>query len=154
MNEAGEDIVQRRERTYPNAPMVGVGGVIIKDGKVLMIKRAFEPGAGKWSIPGGMVEVGEKLSEACEREVEEETGLEIEVLELINVFDMIDKDELGKVKFHYVLVDFLAKPVGGTERKSVEATEMKWVTHQEARAMDLTKTARKAIEELFGSSVP
>jgi ADP-ribose pyrophosphatase YjhB (NUDIX family) len=131
--------------------MIGVGGVVIKDGKILMIKRAFEPGAGKWSIPGGLVEVGEKLSEACEREIEEETGLEVEVLELINVFDMIDKDEKGNVAFHYVLVDFLVKPVGGVEKMSAEATDMKWVTHQEAKTMDLTRTARKAIEELFGA---
>jgi ADP-ribose pyrophosphatase len=154
MNKAEKNNEQRRERTYPNAPMVGVGGVVIKDGKILLIKRAFEPGAGKWSIPGGMVEVGEKLSEACEREIEEETGLEIEVLELINVFDMIDEDDQGRIQYHYVLVDFLAKPVGGTERKSVEATDMKWVSHQEAKSMDLTRTARKAIEELFSSSVP
>ncbi len=141
-------------REYPNKPFVGVGAVTIKNGKILLIKRAFEPGAGKWSIPGGLVEIGEKLSEACARETEEETGVQVEVLELINVFDMIDKDEEGKVKYHYVLVDFLAKPTGGEEKKSQEVTEIQWVTHDEAKKLDLTKTARKALEELFGSSVP
>ncbi|OGS43772.1 MAG: hypothetical protein A3K76_05060 [Euryarchaeota archaeon RBG_13_57_23] len=154
MNETSEHAERGQDRKYPNAPRVGVGGVVIKEGKILMIRRAFEPGAGKWSIPGGMVEIGERLSEACAREVEEETGLEVEVLELINVFDMIDKDDQGRIQYHYVLVDFLAKPAGGSEKMSAEATEMKWVTHQEAKAMDMTKTARKAIEELFGSSVP
>lgn len=153
MNNMSGHEDKQPDRKYPNAPRVGVGGVIIKDGKILMIRRAFEPGAGMWSIPGGMVEVGEKLSDACAREVEEETGLEVEILELINVFDMIDKDDQGKVQYHYVLVDFLAKPVGGEERISAEATEMKWVTHQEAKSMDMTRTARKAIEELFGSSI-
>lgn len=119
-----------------------------------MMKRAFEPGAGKWSIPGGMVELGETLSEACAREVQEETGLQVEVLELINVFDMIDRDDEGKIKYHYVLVDFLVKPVGGEEKMSAEASDMKWVTHREVKSLDLTRTARKAIEELFGSSVP
>lgn len=139
-------------RQYPKAPLVGVGGVVIKEGKILLIRRAFEPGAGKWSVPGGLVEVGEKLSEACQREVEEETGLKVEALELINVFDMIDRDEKGRVRYHYVLADFLAKPVGGSERKNEEVSEMRWVTHQEAKTMDLTNTARRALEELFGSS--
>lgn len=141
------------KRTYPSAPLVGVGAVAIKNGKILLVRRAFDPGAGKWSIPGGLVEVGEKLSEACSRETEEETGIKVEILELINVFDMIDRDGEGRAKYHYVLVDFLAKPVGGEERKSEEVTEIAWVDYQEAKRMDLTKTARKALEELFGGSV-
>jgi ADP-ribose pyrophosphatase len=139
-------------RKYPDAPLVGVGAVAVRDGKMLVVKRAFEPGAGKWSIPGGLVETGEKLSDACIREMAEETGIEIQILELINVFDMIDRDESGKVRYHYVLVDFLAKPTGGTETPSEEVTEMKWVTYQEARQLDLTKTARRALEELFGGT--
>lgn len=141
------------KREYPEAPLVGVGTVTIKGGKILLIRRAFEPGAGKWSIPGGLVEVGEKLSEAAVRETEEETGVKVEVLELINVFDMIDRDESGRAKYHYVLVDFLSKPVGGKERVSDEVTDIRWVTFEEARTMDLTRTARKALEELFGGAV-
>jgi len=149
MNE--DQKIARRE--YPDLPLTGVGAVIVKDGKILLVKRAFEPGAGKWSIPGGLVELGEKLSEACEREAKEETGIDIEVLELINAFDMIDRDENGRIKYHYVLVDFLAKPVSGEEKPNAEVTEMKWVTHREAKAMDLTRTARRALDELFGGSV-
>lgn len=141
------------KREYPEAPLVGVGTVTIKSGKILLIRRAFEPGAGKWSIPGGLVEVGEKLSEAAARETEEETGVKVEILELINVFDMIDLDDSGRAKYHYVLVDFLSKPVGGKERLSDEVTDIKWVTFEEARTMDLTRTARKALEELFGGAV-
>lgn len=140
-------------REYPDAPLVGVGTVTIKSGKILLVKRAFDPGAGKWSIPGGLVEVGEKLSEAAARETEEETGIKVDILELINVFDMIDPDGDGKTRYHYVLVDFLSKPVGGHERVSDEVTEIKWVTFEEAKTMDLTRTARKALEELFGSSI-
>lgn len=140
-------------REYPDTPLVGVGTVTIKSGKILLVRRAFEPGAGKWSIPGGLVEVGEKLSEAAARETEEETGIKVEILELINVFDMIDLDDHRKAKYHYVLVDFLSKPVGGKERTCDEVTDMKWVTFDEAKVMDLTKTARKALEELFGSSI-
>jgi len=137
-------------REYPETPLVGVGAVVVRDGKILLVKRAFEPGAGKWSVPGGLVELGETLSEACEREAEEETGIKVQVLELINVFDMIDRDQDGRPRYHYVLVDFLAKPVGGTERPSHEVTEMRWVARHETGDMDLTKTARKAIDELFG----
>lgn len=140
-------------REYPDTPLVGVGTVTIKSGKILLVKRAFDPGAGKWSIPGGLVEVGEKLSEAAARETEEETGIKVDILELINVFDMIDPDGDGKTRYHYVLVDFLSKPVGGHERVSDEVTEIKWVTFEEAKTMDLTRTARKALEELFGSSI-
>jgi len=140
-------------REYPDTPLVGVGTVTIKSGKILLVKRAFDPGAGKWSIPGGLVEVGEKLSEAAARETEEETGIKVDILELINVFDMIDPDGEGKTRYHYVLVDFLSKPVGGHERVSDEVTEIKWVTFEEAKTMDLTRTARKALEELFGSSI-
>ena len=125
----------------------------IKNGRILLVRRAFDPGAGKWSIPGGLVEVGEKLSEAAARETEEETGIKVDILELINVFDMIDLDADKKTKYHYVLVDFLSKPVGGKERASDEVTEMKWVTFEEAKTMDLTRTAKKALEELFGSSI-
>jgi ADP-ribose pyrophosphatase YjhB (NUDIX family) len=138
------------KREYPEAPLVGVGTVTVNNGKILLIKRAFDPGAGKWSIPGGLIEVGEKLSEAGKRETEEETGIKVEILELINVFDMIDLDDSKKVKYHYVLVDFLAKPVGGKERLSSEVTEIKWAGWEEAKTMDLTRTARKALEELFG----
>lgn len=137
-------------REYPETPLVGVGAVIVRDGKILLVRRAFEPGAGKWSVPGGLVELGEKLSEACEREAEEETGLKIKTLELINVFDMIDKDEQGRPRYHYVLVEFLAKPVGGSERPSHEVTEMRWVTREESKGLEMTKTAQRAIDELFG----
>ncbi|HUV61337.1 MAG TPA: NUDIX hydrolase [Thermoplasmata archaeon] len=140
-------------REYPKRPLVGVGVVTIKDGKILLVKRAFEPGAGKWSIPGGLVEVGERLSEAGERETEEETGVKVQILELINAFDMIEADTDGKVRYHYVLVDFLARPTGGDEKVSEEVTELKWATYETAKGMDLTKTARRALSELFGASI-
>ncbi|MGQ9587072.1 MAG: NUDIX hydrolase [Thermoplasmata archaeon] len=148
----GEKKDRAMTREYPNAPLVGVGAVVIKNGRILLVKRAFEPGTGKWSIPGGLVEVGEKLSDACARETEEETGIKTEVLELINVFDMIDRDDSDRIRYHYVLVDFLAKPVGGAENPSEEATELRWVTYDEARTMDMTSTAKRALDELFGGA--
>ena len=148
-----EDLKERgTKREYPDHPLVGVGAVAIEKGKILLVKRAFEPGTGKWSVPGGLVELGEKLSEACEREAEEETGLKVQVLELINVFDMIDKDESGRVRYHYVLADFLVKPISGELKANEEVTELKWYTREETKNLDMTKTARRALDELFGGS--
>lgn len=140
-------------RQYPDRPFVGVGIVVIKEGRILLVKRAFDPGAGKWSIPGGLVEPGETLSAAGARECEEETGLKVQVLELINAFDMIDLDQEGKARYHYVLVDFLASHVGGDEKPNEEVAELRWATYDEAKKLDLTKTARRALSELFGASI-
>ena len=123
---------------------------MIENGKILLVKRAFDPGTGKWSVPGGLVELGEKLSEACAREAEEETGLRVQVLELINVFDMIEKEDSGKIKYHYVLVEFLVKPVSGELKPNAEVSELRWFTREETKTLDMTRTARRAIDELFG----
>lgn len=123
---------------------------MIENGKILLVKRAFDPGAGKWSVPGGLVELGEKLSEACAREAEEETGLRVQVLELINVFDMIEKEDSGKIKYHYVLVEFLVKPVSGELKPNAEVSELRWFTREETKTLEMTRTARRAIDELFG----
>lgn len=127
--------------------------MVIREGRILLVKRAFDPGAGKWSIPGGLVEVGETLAAAGARECEEETGLQVQILELINAFDMIDLDPEGKARYHYVLVDFLASQVGGEEKPNEEVTELRWMTYDEAKKLDLTKTARRALSELFGASI-
>lgn len=140
-------------RAYPIRPLVGVGVVTIREGKILLVKRAFEPGAGKWSIPGGLVEIGEKLAEAGVRETAEETGITVQVLEMINAFDVINVDDDGKAKYHYVLVDFLARPTGGVEKPSPEVTDMRWVEYDEAKSMDLTETTRRALSELFGGAL-
>lgn len=129
-----------------------MGAVAIENGRILVVKRAFEPGAGKWSVPGGLVELGEKLSDACIREAEEETGLKVQVLELINVFDMIDRDQSGRIKYHYILADFLVKPIGGELKPNAEVSELRWCTREETKSLDMTKTARRAIDELFGGS--
>jgi len=123
---------------------------VIENGKILLVKRAFDPGAGKWSVPGGLVELGEKLSEACAREAEEETGLRVQVLELINVFDMIENEDPGKIKYHYVLVEFLVKPVSGELKPNAEIAELRWFTREETKTLDMTRTARRAMDELFG----
>jgi ADP-ribose pyrophosphatase YjhB (NUDIX family) len=106
-------------RIYPERPLVGVGAIIIARGKILLEKRKNEPGRGQWSIPGGLVELGESVEQTAIREVKEETGLEVEKPEHIDVVDNIDLDEEGKVRYHFIIIDYLVKLKGGTLKLQV-----------------------------------
>jgi mutator protein MutT len=130
------------KRLYPKQPIIGVGAVIIKDGKILLEKRKNEPGKGKWSIPGGLVELGESVEQTVMREVEEETGLEVEKPEHIDVVDNIIRDESGRVKYHFVIIDYFMKLKGGTLKAASDAEELRWVTFDEVERYALTKTFR------------
>src|SRR3989337_337946 len=100
-------------REYPERPMVGVGGVVIRDTRVLLVQRASEPLAGQWSLPGGAVELGETLEEAVVRELKEETGLTVRVVKLVEAFERIIRDDSGRPRYHYVLLDYLCEPLAG-----------------------------------------
>jgi mutator protein MutT len=128
-------------REYPERPIVGVGGVIVDDGRIVLIKRRFEPLAGEWSLPGGTLEVGETLEAAVAREMEEETGLRVKVGPLIEVFDRIMRDEAGRVRFHFVLVDFLCWPVGGALAAASDVSEAALVDPAELGPYGLTEKA-------------
>lgn len=138
------------KRVYPEIPLIGVGAVVQLDNKILLIRRANEPGRGLWSIPGGLLEVGETLREAAKREVEEETGIPVEIGELIDVVENIVRDEDGRVKFHYVLVDFRAKPLSEETdiKPSSEVLEARWFTPEEIRDIPLTQTARLLLSKI------
>ena len=114
-------------RKYPDRPYVGVGAVILQDGKVLIVKRKYDPLAGQWSLPGGGVELGETLEDSVVREMLEETGLEIEVGPVIEVFDRITRDSNGEVRYHFVLVDYLCWPVGGELHASSDVEDARFV---------------------------
>jgi ADP-ribose pyrophosphatase YjhB (NUDIX family) len=134
------------KRLYPNQPVVGVGAVVICDGKILLEKRKGEPGKGKWSIPGGLVELGEGVESAVVREVLEETGLEVESPELIDVVDNIVLDGNGEVKYHFVILDYFVKLKGGELNAADDAEELRWVPLAEAEKYDLTKTLREFLK--------
>ena len=118
------------QREFPAAPLVGVGAVIVKDGRVLLVQRGTEPARGRWSIPGGLIEVGEMLTEAVVREVREETGLEVEPIELVELLDRIHRDG-DRVRYHYVIADYLCRVVGGTLNAASDAAAVRWVEHAE-----------------------
>jgi mutator protein MutT len=113
-------------RVYPDRPIVGVGAIVLDADRVLLVKRANEPLKGEWSVPGGVVDVGETLEEAIRREVREETCLDIEVGPIVDVLDRIRYDPEGRVKFHYVLIDFLCRPLGGTLQCASDAEAAAW----------------------------
>jgi 8-oxo-dGTP diphosphatase len=119
------------QREYPEAPIVGVGAVIIDENRVLLIQRGREPLQGEWSLPGGALELGETLEQGVRREVLEETGLEIEPMQIVEVFDRIVRDEAGRVQFHYVLVDFLCRVTGGALCCGSDADAGYWIGHEE-----------------------
>jgi ADP-ribose pyrophosphatase YjhB (NUDIX family) len=132
-------------RKYPDRPFVGVGAVIVQDGRVLIVKRKYDPLAGRWSIPGGAVELGETLEASIAREMLEETGLVIEVGPVIEVFDRITRDEQGGVRYHFVLVDYLCWPAGGMLQAGSDVAEATFVAPSELAAYDLTTKAMDVI---------
>lgn len=113
-------------REYPDAPIAGVGAVIVQGGLILLIRRGQQPLRGEWSLPGGAVELGETLEEAICREVLEETGLIVEPVEVVKAFDRIARDAQGRVQYHYVLIDFLCRVTGGTLACATDAVEARW----------------------------
>lgn len=118
------------QREFPVAPLVGVGAVVIEQGRVLLVQRGTEPAKGQWSIPGGLIDVGESLREAVAREVREETGLIVEPLELIELLDRIHRHG-DRVRYHYVIADYLCRVVGGTLLAASDADAVRWVERAE-----------------------
>lgn len=137
------------QREYPTHPVVGVGGVVISDGRTLLIRRGSPPLVGQWSIPGGMLEVGETLIEGVRRELLEETGIEVRVLDLIEVFERIDLDAGGKPRYHFVVLDYLCEAVGGEARAGSDVTAVAWAAPSELVQYSLTSTATRVIRRAF-----
>ena len=122
------------QREFPLAPIIGVGAVVIEEGRVLLVQRGHEPSKGKWSLPGGMLELGEPLTKGVAREVREETGLDVEAIELVELIDQIHRecDASGeKVRYHYVIADYLCRVVGGVLRAASDAAAVRWVERAE-----------------------
>ncbi|HWY54754.1 MAG TPA: NUDIX hydrolase [Terriglobales bacterium] len=141
------------KREYPDAPLIGVGAIIIERDRVILVKRAHPPLLGEWSIPGGLLEVGETLRQAAVREVLEETGLRVEVGELLGVFDRIVRDEDQRTLYHYVLIDFLCRRIAGELQAACDALEARWYTRGEIGNLSLAQDTVGVINLGFEKSV-
>ncbi len=136
------------KREFPVHPIVGVGAVVVDRGRVLLVRRGHEPLKGEWSIPGGMVELGEDLLRAVRREIKEETGLRIKPLAVLEVFDRIVRKR-RRVRFHYVVVDYVCRRTGGRLRPSSDVLDACWVRHQDLGRFRLRRKAREVVESAF-----
>ena len=143
-------------REYPERPVVGIGGVIIEQGRCLLIRRGSEPLRGEWSIPGGTLEIGESLQKGVARELLEETGVEVRVLDLIEVFDRIflENETSGaphtkNPRFHFVIVDYLCERISGEAVAGGDVTHVEWASEDELENFSLTPTATRVIRKAF-----
>jgi 8-oxo-dGTP diphosphatase len=137
------------QREYPQQPLVGVSAIIIADGRVVLIKRGQAPLLGEWSIPGGMLELGETLRQGAEREAFEETGLNVRATELLGVFERIVPDAEQRTSYHYVLIDFLCEVVSGEMRAGGDAANARWFTLEEVAALPLPEDTAGVIRVAF-----
>jgi len=133
-------------REYPDAPRVAVGAIVVRDGRVLLVRRGQPPSEGLWAIPGGRVELGETLQEAAEREIGEETGLAIRAGDPVHTFDVILRDETGRVRFHYIIVDLLADYVSGELQAGDDAREARWVAPEELDGLPINQTTLEVLK--------
>jgi mutator protein MutT len=138
------------EREFAGHPLVGVGGIVLKGGKVLLVRRGKQPGFGKWSIPGGMVELGETLQEAIQREVREECGIEIELADVVAVLERIIPQEDHRVRYHYVLIDFLGCWRSGEIQPASDILEARWADPSEMEALEMTERTQQVVFEALG----
>lgn len=136
-------------REYPLLPIVGVGGVIVSHGRALLVKRGKPPLEGQWSIPGGLLEIGETLMEGVRREMREETGMDVRPLDLIDVFERIELDGGGKARYHYVVLDYLCEATGGEARAGDDVTHVAWASAEELEQYSLSSTATRVILKAF-----
>jgi len=136
------------KREYPKQPLVGVGGVVIHRNRVLLIRRGGEPLKGEWSIPGGLIEVGEELADGVRRELKEETGLEVEPLAIIETFDRIFR-EGRRVRYHFVIVDYICRLKRGRLRPASDVVEARWVRREDLGLYNLTDKATSVALQAF-----
>jgi ADP-ribose pyrophosphatase YjhB (NUDIX family) len=141
-------------REYPDKPLVGVGAVIVKENRVLLIRRGQAPLFGEWSLPGGVLECGETLREATIREAQEETGLIVQVGEMLGVYERVIRADDGRVRYHYVLIDFLCRPVEGHLEAGSDAADVRWFGREELPALNLAFDASEVVLKGLAKSNP
>jgi 8-oxo-dGTP diphosphatase len=136
------------KKDYPDRPRVGVGAVVMKDDKVLLIRRGIPPSKGLWAIPGGHVELGETLQETAEREILEETGLVVKALHPIYAFDLIERDDAGRIRFHFIVVDLAAEYISGEPRGADDALDARWFSWEEIEKHNVSKNTLNLLKHI------
>jgi 8-oxo-dGTP diphosphatase len=136
----------KARRRYQSRPMVGAGAVVLRRGEVLLVKRRFPPNKGKWALPGGLVELGEVVQDAAVREVEEETGLKVNILGLLDVQTDLHRDTTGRLEYHFILVDYLATPLDGVVRLNGESSDYGWFSESKAMRLKLSAGTRAILK--------
>lgn len=139
----------RDDRRYPKRPILGIGALIFKGKRILLAQRGKQPLFGWWSLPGGVLETGESLTEGIRREVREETGLDVKPLEIATVFERIIPDSEGRAEYHYVLIDYVCRVVGGTAEPATDVSALAWVKEEELERYQLTEGTLPVIREAF-----
>ena len=138
-------------RRYPERPVLGVGALIFEGEKVLLVERGNEPLKGWWSLPGGGVETGERLEAAMRREVREETGLAVEIVRVAEIFERLMADEEGRCEYHYVLIDYECRVVGGELQAGDDSAAVRWFGLEELSGIRLTEGTLEVVERCHGS---
>ena len=136
-------------REYPAYPRVGVGALVFKKNRILLVKRGQPPSKDKWTVPGGLVELGESLQDAIKREVWEECDIKINITEVIYTFDYIEKDKTGKIRFHYVLIDYKAEYVEGDLKSRSDVQDARWFLPSEISSVDVAESTLRLFRKLF-----
>ncbi len=139
---------KKRNNAYPPVPRVGVGAIVIHEGRILLVKRGIEPSRGLWAIPGGTLELGETMQECAAREILEETGITIKVGKCVYVFDFLERDDSGKIKFHFVVVDFAGQYLSGEPKGSDDAEDARWLKPEELNSLPVAKNTLAALKEI------
>ena len=135
---------------YPDSPKVAVGAVVFKERKVLLVLRRNPPAENQWSIPGGCVELGETLQEAAEREILEETGISIRAGETVYTFDVIERDDNGRIRFHYVILDLAADYISGEVKAGDDAVDVSWFSSEDVNDRRVSPATRRLLKECYG----
>ncbi len=139
------------KRSYPTRPIVAVGVIIRLGDRIALIRRDQEPSRGRWTFPGGGVELGETIRDAAQREALEETGLHVELGQVAAVVDNIVRDEAGRIRYHYVIIDFLAHPTGGTLQPGTDVSDACWASRADLDRLDMTEKAQQLARQLLDS---
>jgi 8-oxo-dGTP diphosphatase len=126
-------------REYPDHPRVGVGAIVLHEGRVLLVKRGRPPGVGKWSLPGGLVDLGESTADAARREVAEECGIDVRVGAVAGMVERVIRDDTGRIRYHYILIDYLAYPESDAICAGTDAAEARWVPTEHVSSLDVTE---------------